>query len=65
MKKSIDMDEVLKNLEMDRSTGTLKKLVSRSKVRYGVDPKNQERLISIDKKDQIKKPPKRTDSQKT
>ena len=65
MKKNIDMDDVLESLEEDRRAGTLEKAASRSAVRYGVDPENPERLVSIDKDNRIKKLPKITDSQKT
>src|SRR5690554_7835101 len=49
MKENTDTEDVLRGLEADRSAGTLEKLVSRSEVRYGVDPDDPERLVSIDK----------------
>ena len=58
MKENIDTDDVLKGLEADRSAGTLEKLVSRSEVRYGVDPDDPERLVSIDKEGRTQQLPK-------
>jgi hypothetical protein len=46
--QNFDMDDILKALEADRKSGYLPNIVSRSTVRYGVDPANPERLVAVD-----------------
>lgn len=46
--QNFDMDDILKALEADRKSGYLPNIVSRSTVRYGVDPDNPERLVAVD-----------------
>lgn len=38
MRESIDMDDVLKDLEADRRAGKLAKEMSSSCIRYSIDP---------------------------
>tara|TARA_R110001583_G_scaffold112646_2_gene262354 strand:+ start:14644 stop:14847 length:204 start_codon:yes stop_codon:yes gene_type:complete len=46
--QNFDVDDILEALEADRKTGSLPNMVTRSGVRYGVDPANQERLVAVD-----------------
>ena len=46
--QNFDVDDILEALEADRKTGSLPNMVTRSAVRYGVDPANQERLVAVD-----------------
>jgi hypothetical protein len=63
MRENIDMDDVLENLEKDRRTGKLARVVSRSDMRYGVDPEDPERLVSIDKEGRKRQLPRKLDSE--
>lgn len=63
MRKNIDMNDVLQSLEEDRCAGTLAKHVSSSRIRYGVDPKGPERLVSMDKKGRTQQVPRKPESQ--
>ncbi len=46
--QNFDVDDILEALEADRKSGSLRNFVSRSAVRYGVDPYNSERLVAVD-----------------
>ena len=46
--QNFDVEDILEALEADRKSGSLPNIVSRSSVRYGVDPANPERLVAVD-----------------
>lgn len=46
--ENFDVDDILASLEADRKSGVLKDIVTKSAVRYGVDPDNPERLVAVD-----------------
>ncbi|WP_237673403.1 hypothetical protein [Vreelandella profundi] len=46
--QNFDVDDILEALEADRNSGSLPDIVTRSAIRYGVDPDNPERLVAVD-----------------
>lgn len=46
--QNFDVDDILEALEADRKSGSLPNIVTRSAVRYGVDPNNPANLVAVD-----------------
>ncbi|WP_146010667.1 hypothetical protein [Halomonas heilongjiangensis] len=46
--ENFDVDDILASLEADRKSGSLPNIVTKSAVRYGVDPDNPARLVAVD-----------------
>lgn len=45
---NFDVDDILEALEADRKSGFLPNIVTRSTVRYGVDPDNPMKIVAVD-----------------
>ncbi len=46
--EGFDVEDVLDVLETDRRSGILPDVVTKSAIRYGVDPDNPDRLVALD-----------------
>jgi hypothetical protein len=46
--EDFDVENVLEALEMDRRSGILSNIVTRSAIRYGVAPDEPDRLMAVD-----------------
>jgi hypothetical protein len=46
--EGFDVEDILEALEADRKSGILSNIVTRSAIRYGVDPDEPDRLVAVD-----------------
>lgn len=46
--EDFDVEDILAELEADRNSGILPHFVTKSVIRYGVDPDDSDRLLAVD-----------------
>ncbi|MDW7749009.1 hypothetical protein [Halomonas sp.] len=46
--EGFDVENILAELEADRNSGILPLVVTKSAIRYGIDPDDPDRLVAVD-----------------